>query len=99
LEDLEVLDVGVFRVHVELDAAHGNVQVDAVKHLTQSSTVWPSASMPATFVGKGGESMSDDSPCAALFDLRDVELEQAVEPSNEFLSVYSVASAPVHLQN
>lgn len=43
--------------------------------------------------------MSDDSPCAALFDLRDVELEQAVEPSNEFLSVYSVASAPVHLQN
>lgn len=39
MEDLEVLDVSVFRVHVELDAAHGNVQVDAVKHLTQSSTV------------------------------------------------------------
>ena len=39
LEDLEVLEVRVFGVHVELDSGHGNVEVDAVEYLAESRTV------------------------------------------------------------
>lgn len=35
LEDLEVLDIGVFRGHVELDAGHGNIAEDAVVNLAE----------------------------------------------------------------
>lgn len=39
LEDLEVLDVGIFAVDVELYAGHGNVEEDAVVHLAERSAV------------------------------------------------------------
>lgn len=38
LQDLEVLNVGIFRIDVKLDARHGNVLKNAVKDLTKSST-------------------------------------------------------------
>ena len=38
MEDLEILNVQVFRVHVELDLGHGDVHVDAVKDLAQGGT-------------------------------------------------------------
>lgn len=39
LEDLEVLNVGIFRVHVELDAGHGNIAEDAVVDLAEGGAV------------------------------------------------------------
>jgi hypothetical protein len=38
LENLEILDVQVFRVHIELDLGHGNVHVNAVEDLAQGGT-------------------------------------------------------------
>lgn len=38
-KDFEVLEIGIFGVHVELDAAHGNVQEDAVVDLAEGSAV------------------------------------------------------------
>lgn len=37
LQDLEVLNVGIFGVHIELDASHGDIAEDAVEHLAKSS--------------------------------------------------------------
>lgn len=39
LEDLEVLDVGIFAVHVELYAGHGDIEEDAVVHLAERRAV------------------------------------------------------------
>lgn len=39
LQDLEVLDVGIFGVDVELDARHGHVEEDAVVHLAEGGAV------------------------------------------------------------
>lgn len=38
LQDLEVLYVGIFRVHVELDSGHGHVHEDAVVDLAESGS-------------------------------------------------------------
>lgn len=38
LQDLEVLDVGVFGVDVEFDARHGDVEVDAVVDLAEGGS-------------------------------------------------------------
>jgi hypothetical protein len=38
LQDLEILDIQVFRVHIELDLGHGDIHVDTVKNLAESST-------------------------------------------------------------
>ena len=79
------MNVGVLAIHVELDAGHGHVEEDAVVDLAE---------------GRAGEGMRSvsassslrlcscraNSPCPALLDLCDVELEEAVEPLHEFLS-------------
>lgn len=38
LKDFEVLNVCVFSIDIELDAAHGHIQVDRVKYLAEGST-------------------------------------------------------------
>jgi hypothetical protein len=38
LQDLEILNIQVFRVHIELDLGHGDVHVDTVKNLAEGST-------------------------------------------------------------
>lgn len=38
MEHLEVLNVQIFRVHIELDLGHGDVHVDAVKDLAEGGT-------------------------------------------------------------
>lgn len=38
-KDFEVLEIGIFGVHVELDAAHGHVKEDAVVDLAEGSAV------------------------------------------------------------
>ena len=39
MENLEVLNVGIFGVHVELDAGHGYIEEDAVVDLAKGGTV------------------------------------------------------------
>lgn len=40
LQDLEVLDVGVFSVDIELDAGHGHIEKDAVVDLAKGRAVF-----------------------------------------------------------
>ncbi len=95
LEDLEVLDIGIFRVDVELDARHGHVEEDAVVDLAESGTVGGSTvSLGDSLRSCGGG--AKNLPRSALLDFGDVELQKAVEPLHEFLSVgkTSVSSRP-----
>ena len=39
LENLEVLQIGIFGINVELDPSHGNIVIDAVEDLAESSTM------------------------------------------------------------
>lgn len=39
LQDLEVLQVGIFGVDVELDTSHWDIKIDAVEDLAQSRSV------------------------------------------------------------
>ena len=85
MQNFEVLNVRVLAIHVELDAGHGDVEEDAVVDLAEGSagegrwSVW--CWLEVRFRGH-----LDDSPCPALLDLCDVELEEAVEPLHEFLA-------------
>lgn len=93
LQDLEVLNVGIFRVDIELDAGHGHVKEDAVVDLAKGGTAMMGAHGQ---LGRHGSQVPRcgggvlDLPSSALLNLGDVELEQAVEPLNEFLPAVRV---------
>ena len=79
-KDLEVLEVGIFGSGVELYARHGKVEEDAVVDLAECCTV-------LSVSWKIGEIlMIGELPCATLFDFGHVELKEAIDPGQEFLS-------------
>lgn len=79
-EDLEVLEVGVVGVGVELDARHGQVEEDAVVDLAEGGAVEGGCEWAWELYG-----MIGFLPRPALLDLRHVELQQAVQPSQQLL--------------
>jgi len=85
LQYLEVLYVGIFRIHVELDTRHGHVEEDAVENLAErSADVGVAVSRWSAERGRGRG--IGHSPGSALLNLGDVELKEAVEPLHELLS-------------
>lgn len=66
LKNLEVLDIGVFRVDVEFDSAHGNIEEDGIVDLTKRRSVIDMRNCAGDF--------NVYLPCPALFDFCDVEL-------------------------
>lgn len=94
MQYLKVLDVRVLRVDVKLDSVHRDVHEDAVEDLAQRRSEGVVSRPPETRRGKQSNNAQKRIgyekglclPSAALFDLGHVQLEQAVEPVDEFLS-------------
>jgi hypothetical protein len=103
LQYLEILQICILGVGIELDSRHGHIiyaavsdhcekrlrktlggvlTEDAVEDLTQRCTVVLVSVrlLPACLC---------DVPGPALFDFRDVELEEVVQPGDEFLSAHN----------
>lgn len=123
LEDLEVLEVGVFGVDVELDTRHWDVEVDRVEDLAKSGSATLSvlslhpipihdpsglchshvtriSCVVAVHVVERHGGGTDggvlrgvvcDIPSSTLLDLGDVQLQQAVKPCQELLSIVIVS--------
>lgn len=123
LEDLEVLEVGVFSVDVELDTRHWDVEVDRVEDLAKSRSVALSVLSlhPISVHDPSGPCHSHvtriscvvavkfavrhgggtdggvlrgelcDIPSSTLLNLGDVQLQQAVKPCQELLSIVIVS--------
>lgn len=52
LEDLEVLQVCVFGIYIELDASHGNIEVDTVEDLAKRRAVSRLSTLEGKIVGE-----------------------------------------------
>lgn len=96
LQDLEILNVGIFTVGVELDSGHGHVHVDAVEYLAEGGTAdvlgqLDHGRLARHIAGEG----SWNSPSSALLNLGDVELQEAVQPLHELLSVCWTRLGPI----
>lgn len=84
------MDVGVIAADVKLDLGHGHIHEYTVKHLAERGAgeklcqtfVYIVAGL---FVRRGAKRIH--SPSTALLDLGHVQLEEAVQPIEELLSV------------
>lgn len=98
LQNFEILDIGIFRVHVELHSRHGKIHVDTVEDLAESGAIplgQPPISKIDTCVlffwpSRSGGGVQEDIPSTTLLNLCDVELKQAVQPCYKLLSVRDV---------
>ena len=85
-EDFEVLEVLVLGCRIELDPGHGEIEEDAVVDLAERSAVEDAI---VSWSLEEYEKRRPNSPSAALLDLGHVELQQAVKPCQQFLSVFA----------
>lgn len=106
LQDLEILNVGIFGVDVELDTRHGHITKNAIVHLAESGTassslesiILPHISL-AHLAGRCTRASSQKLvevvglesyvPSSTLLDLGHIELQEAVQPCQEFLTIRS----------
>ena len=87
-QDLEVLKILVFGGCIELDTAHGKIEEDAVVDLAERSAA-EDVFVSWLLEEDANEKRRPNSPSAALLDLGHVELQQAVKPCQQFLSVFA----------
>lgn len=109
LQDLEILNVGIFGVDIELDTRHGHITKNAIVHLAEGGTASTSLEsmifphMSSThLVGRCTRAnpvtqklvevavgLDSYVPSSTLLDLGHVELQEAVQPCQEFLTTMS----------
>ena len=82
-ENLEVLEIRIFAFRIELYAAERSVEEDAVVHLYKCSAGNTSVNRLWRLAQRGS-----NVPGATLLDFGQVQLQQAVQPSQQFLSTW-----------
>lgn len=108
LQDLEILNIGVFGVDVELHTRHGHIAKNAIVHLAEGGAISSSLDSiiifpllasthlvvrytPSSPVSQGviGAVVGLESyvPSSTLLDLGHIELQEAVQPCQEFLTI------------
>lgn len=78
---LEILEIRIFAFRIELYAAERSVEEDAVVHLYKCSAGKASVNRLWRLWQRGS-----NIPSATLLDFGQVQLQQAVQPSQQFLS-------------
>jgi len=87
-EDLEVIQVRILGIGVEFDARHGQIEEDGIVNLAEGSTVMRAVSASGKFWKKA---TLNGLPCATLLDFGYVELQQAIDPGQQLLSISAVS--------
>jgi hypothetical protein len=69
LQDLKILQVCVFGIHIKLDSRHWDIEVNAIEDLAESRTALLSAGWQREVQEKAAVGQDTNLPSSTLFDL------------------------------